>query len=171
MTITTVTKAIILFSPHLYCFLVTRNSNNQASKTNTKQKIGGVTIYSLGTPNAWQPPSMHSKARLTLPGGETRKAVSLYLQREIQTPVRQGSTKFGPHKPYRLPPATARSPVAGPPGLLSCPDLGSSQHFCSGSSFLTPLYLLTTHHPERPQGRSNATFHITPPPVALTDAT
>lgn len=47
------------------------------SKTNTKQKIGGVTIYSLGTRNVWQPPSMHSKARLLLPGAGTRKAVSL----------------------------------------------------------------------------------------------
>lgn len=72
-----ITKAITLFSSHLYYFLVMRKSNKQASKPNTKQKIGGVTIYSLGTPNAWQPPSMHSEARLTLPGAGTRKAVSL----------------------------------------------------------------------------------------------
>lgn len=69
LEITTITKAVKLFCPHLNCFLVIRKSNNQARKTNTKQKIGGVTIYSFSSPNAWQFPSMHSKIRLTLPGG------------------------------------------------------------------------------------------------------
>lgn len=47
----------------------------QTRETSIKQKIGGMTIHSLGTPKGLA--STHSAAPLALPGAGTRKALSL----------------------------------------------------------------------------------------------